>query len=433
MFMPQWPTHGSYNDLHLLPSPELMQCDKILEKIFSGLEKLMDLIMFSKEYDEAQKFLDELRDRGELEEVETEAIAGARNTLNDERAVQWAQKITDVIMELIKTYQNVRPQENQEILYRRILQNLYSEFRRSWGPMSDTTATNVLTYLLNKSPNIKSDEFKQALRVMFELLMINWELPPNPNAIIARTNLMKTEIICLTHDIEITNRDANQEDETQWSYSHRGAPAPYNYRRMQERTSHANHTVHNQTRLRDLHKQFETSKDRFNDIQYIVHRMQKPAFEMPNPVILSTFLRSGSQSIPVSAEGATAHDKDNRHSFYDQFLAYFKESDDSRFIPQGNIMENVIKTMFAVYNDRANHMWSVSSTVPAATYMQNNATELPSCAYHGNLFIDKLKGMREEIRCVGHLGNSFPGSSTIRQGKGMLNMYERMPMPIHVM
>ena len=93
----------------------------------------------------------------------------------------------------------------------------------------------------------------------------------------------------------------------------------------------------------------------------------------------------------------------------------------------------LIESMFAVYDQHANHMWNVSSTMPTATYMQNNATELPSCAYHGNLFIDKLKGVREDIRCVGHLGNSFPGCSTIRQGKGMLNMYERMPLPIHVM
>ena len=96
-------------------------------------------------------------------------------------------------------------------------------------------------------------------------------------------------------------------------------------------------------------------------------------------------------------------------------------------------MKLLIQSMFAVYDGQGNHMWTVSSTVPAATYMQNNATELPSCAYHGNLFIDKLKGVREDIRCVGHLGNSFPGCSTIRQGKGMLNMYERMPLPIHVM
>ena len=174
------------------------------------------------------------------------------------------------------------------------------------------------------------------------------------------------------------------------------------------------------------------SLEHFVDIRYLVHRMQKPAFEVPNPVILSSFLRNAQQPVPGDVEGTAIRDRNNEHSFYVQFLAYFKE-EDATFTNHAIIMTELITVMFAMYEKDATHLWSVSSVVPAATYMQNNATELPAFAYHGNLVIDRPNKSQEQVRCVGHLGNSFPGCSTIRQGKGMLNMYERTAMPIHVM
>jgi hypothetical protein len=114
-------------------------------------------------------------------------------------------------------------------------------------------------------------------------------------------------------------------------------------------------------------------------------------------------------------------------------VGYFREEEHSPFQQQARIMRHLVRDMFTMYDTPASNLWTISNVVPAATYMHNNATELPSCAYHGNLLIDKVKGVREEIRCVGHLGNSFPGCSTIRQGKGMLSMYAGTPLPIHVM
>jgi hypothetical protein len=160
--------------------------------------------------------------------------------------------------------------------------------------------------------------------------------------------------------------------------------------------------------------------------------MQQPAFDVPNPVILSTFLRDADVNV-ADVEGTPIRDKERQHSFYVKFLEYFKEDQNSPFTAHAEVMKELIMAMFHMYDQKAMHLWSVSSAVPAATYMQNNATELPAFAYHGNLNIDKPNKPQEQVRCVGHLGNSFPGCSTIRQGKGMLNMYERTPMPIHVM
>jgi hypothetical protein len=85
-----------------------------------------------------------------------------------------------------------------------------------------------------------------------------------------------------------------------------------------------------------------------------------------------------------------------------------------------------------MYESKAHDMWTVTQTMPASTYIQNNETELPAMAYHGNLLVQKSSGVREEVRCVGHLGNSFPGCACIREGKGSVNMYERMPTAVHV-
>jgi hypothetical protein len=96
-------------------------------------------------------------------------------------------------------------------------------------------------------------------------------------------------------------------------------------------------------------------------------------------------------------------------------------------------MQAVFDDLFQMYHEQCGNMATSVPTVPAATYIQNNQTELPAMAYHGNLVVLKSNGVREEVRCVGHLGNSFPGCASIREGKGMVNMYERMPAGVHVM
>jgi hypothetical protein len=435
IFMPQWPQHGTYNDLSLLPSAELVQYDKILEGIYAGLQGLSTLIVYADSLADARQIVANYAGRTLTTAQITEERA-AQQVVDDANnpnslLMQWSSTIAELIMRLIETYQKVRPQESPEILYRRILQNLYQEFRSPLSPMSDATATGVLNYLLGVSPGIKSDQFKTTLNVMLQLLMINWQVAVSGDTGIVGTDQMKTQIICLTHGIQIPNKNGRDNDERGWSYSFNGVS--YDYDGMLGLTRHERHIENNGLKAEELCEEFNVSLNRFNDNRYIVHRMQKPAFEMPNPVILSTFLREDSQTMSVSAEGATAIDKEKRHNFYFQFIEYFKEARGSGFSQQEKFMTDLIKSMFAVYDGTGSHLWTVNNIVPAATYMQNNATELPSCAYHGNLLIDKVKGVREEIRCVGHLGNSFPGCSTIRQGKGMLNMYERMPLPIHVM
>jgi hypothetical protein len=159
--------------------------------------------------------------------------------------------------------------------------------------------------------------------------------------------------------------------------------------------------------------------------------MEKAAFEVPNPVILSTFLREDPQAVGVDEDGSVRTDKDDQHNFMVQLKRHFK---DDAFEPQSIFMLDLLDDFFAMYADKAVHLWSTSNIMPAALYIQNGTTELPSLAYHGNMVVENdRRKTREEIRCVGHLGNSFPGCACIRQGKGMLNMYEKQTTAVHVM
>ena len=169
----------------------------------------------------------------------------------------------------------------------------------------------------------------------------------------------------------------------------------------------------------------------WNDKRYIIHCLQKPAFEVPNPVILRSFLGEVSTpSASVDADGSQMLDNQRHHDFAHHLMNYFDGK--SGFAEQDEAMRQLLEIIFECYRKRADYLWTNVNSTPAAAYMQNSTTELPTLAYHGNLILDKHKKGHEEIRCVGHLGNSFPGSASIRQGKGMINLYERPPTAIHV-
>jgi len=194
-------------------------------------------------------------------------------------------------------------------------------------------------------------------------------------------------------------------------------------------------SVESSTLLKNMKRNFKNitiETEYLKDYEYFIHCMQKPAFEVPNPVILGTFLGelAAPQSVGTDAEGSEILDRNRQHDFAYQLVHYY--DDDSDFPIQKAAMKKLIQGLFRKYQEGTGYLWTSTNKTPAATYMQNSTTEIPSLAYHGNLVIDRQNIGREEVRCVGHLGNSFPGCSCIRQGKGMLNLYERPPTAIHV-
>jgi hypothetical protein len=158
-------------------------------------------------------------------------------------------------------------------------------------------------------------------------------------------------------------------------------------------------------------------------------------FEVPNPLVLESVMRLSSNLnvvVGTDAEGASACDKDGLHNFRAAYRKHI-EQDSDEFSLQVVEMMLVFDDFCLMYHNLCDNMCQETGIVSASTYIQNNQTQLAAMAYHGNLTVDKKKGGREDVRCVGHLGNSFPGCACIREGKGMVNTYERMPTAVHVM
>ena len=259
-------------------------------------------------------------------------------------------------------------------------------------------------------------------------------MPPN-NLANTDKDLLLTFLLCMLHGIDTVHNDP---DPAKWTYKQNGRTLDYVTQiRAMLLVYHKADDALMQSKadrmLEMLTAHYNDGRGNLLDLRYNIHILQKPPFEVPNPLILSTVLRCVSNNtVLTGVEGGATCDKTNAHNFKVRYLAYIDE-DRGTFQQQVNNMKQTVEEFFQMYEQNAYNLFVANQLLPASTYIQNNQTELPAVAYHGTLTIDKIKGGREEVRCVGHLGNSFPGCATIREGKGMLNTFNSMPTPVHVM
>jgi hypothetical protein len=441
MFVPQLAQSADFSDfsgLRSLSSSGIVLCGKMLDHIYEALvgDNISMLNQQQQELVANTAEFDGLDARGDT--AQTQVARGARrDVLRPEIAelegliAGWPVIVVDIIGKAIEFYEKIRPGEVVDSLYRNILQVAYKQFRTTATPMTEATTTKVLHLLLRSSTSMKSDEFRGAFRLMLTCMTYNWattEEMLEPLVANAELDKMLLYVMCLIHGIDVTS-DMAAVASANWAFAQNnvviGRPAVL--LAIQQEEFEAN----NKRRGVNICLQLSTSIDYFDDIRYNVHCMEKAAFEVPNPVILSTFLREDPQAVGVDEDGSVRTDKDDQHNFMVQLKRHFK---DDAFEPQSIFMLDLLDDFFAMYADKAVHLWSTSNIMPAALYIQNGTTELPSLAYHGNMVVENdRRKTREEIRCVGHLGNSFPGCACIRQGKGMLNMYEKQTTAVHVM
>jgi hypothetical protein len=370
-------------------------------------------------------------------------IEGQVQTYKDTEWQNCTKHICMMIRYVHTAYRTARPNEDPYDVYRRILQNTYKMLYAPTHSMSLATANRVLVYLKDNTTgrDTKTEAFKSAFDATMALMLLNKSMigdnsinnemasiqgnVPANNNMGSRENI-KTYMTLLIHGYIIDN-SADADNATWTAHVEGGAATRRNVLGFpsDRGAADADRTHLFDQLLQSIHDHA------LLDYCYLVHRMQKHAFEVPNPVILGTFL--GNRVIPtqVDAEGSQMIDKEGKHDFATQFQNYFTETGDFR--RHGEVMQAVIQKLFEKYRKEGSYLWTSGNSMPASSYMQNSMTELPSLAYHGNLVIDRTLKGREDIRCVGHLGNSFPGCACIRQGKGMLNMYEKQPMAVHVM
>jgi hypothetical protein len=365
--------------------------------------------------------------------------------LSDENQIEfskYAVTICDDIRNAIVKYQELMPYEDPLIIYRRVLKHVHDNFVDATKSMTQETIDLILNYLgiVCAQEGLKSTQFRNALHSILLVIILGKTLEQNPHAPkqFKLRNIRGT--IPGTTDGEINGNitryilylingySMNHNGTTKDKWTDKKGT-------LLAQVEKESLSVESSTLLKNMKRNFKNitiETEYLKDYEYFIHCMQKPAFEVPNPVILGTFLGqlADQQSVGTDAEGSEILDRNRQHDFAYQLVHYY--DDDSDFPIQKTAMKKLIEGLFRKYQEGTGYLWTSTNKIPASTYMQNSTTEIPSLAYHGNLVIDRQNIGREEVRCVGHLGNSFPGCSCIRQGKGMLNLYERPPTAIHV-
>jgi hypothetical protein len=309
--------------------------------------------------------------------------------------------------------------------------------------MSVASADRIISFLVEKSAekSIKSAGFIDAFYNVLLLILLNDTIKTHPVEVSSLTAMnhgitapggtgdqtvnIRMYMMFLAHGYVPV--DCTDADHLNWTTTYGGQTKKINDHTEKWPTANDKNFINGITS--NLYSQSQYWQDK----RYVIHCMQKPPFEVPNPVILRTFLGPiDPQSASVDADGSQMLDNQRHHDFAYHLLKYYEPKTGDGFAEQDTVMCKVLTKIFERYQKNAEYMWGNVNSTPASAYMQNSTTELPTLAYHGNLNLDKHKKGHEEIRCVGHLGNSFPGCASIRQGKGMINLYERPPTAIHV-
>ncbi len=161
---------------------------------------------------------------------------------------------------------------------------------------------------------------------------------------------------------------------------------------------------------------FNTLNDEMND--------RHIAAEIPNPLILPTMFMSDAASplqVFVDSESTTPI---SDHSKYDL----------ARFLTQ-NMIRNVytpqrdLDGIYAKYANQLESMFNNQVNIQPGENIRSNTTQIPTLCYHGNMKVRQGAYVTQDIKCTGHMGNSYPGMASVREGRGV----QSMTMPAQIM
>ena len=161
---------------------------------------------------------------------------------------------------------------------------------------------------------------------------------------------------------------------------------------------------------------FNTLNDEMND--------RHIAAEIPNPLILPTMFMSDVASplqVFVDSESTTPI---SDHSKYDL----------ARFLTQ-NMIRNVytpqrdLDGILSKYVNQLESMFNNQVNIQPGENIRSNTTQIPTLCYHGNMKVRQGAYVTQDIKCTGHMGNSYPGMASVREGRGV----QSMTMPAQIM
>jgi len=154
------------------------------------------------------------------------------------------------------------------------------------------------------------------------------------------------------------------------------------------------------------------------DLIDMLQSRTKP-YVAPNPIVLSSSLSKANPTVWLDAEKNQNVTDTHKHSFIDTFCKTYDNS--------------FTNALFDMYNERLGRAWSEDNVTSAATHIQNNTVDIPTLAYHGNMIVREAgdRHIPRDVKCVGHLGNSYPGVANIREGKGRICL--QVDKNVHIM
>jgi len=153
---------------------------------------------------------------------------------------------------------------------------------------------------------------------------------------------------------------------------------------------------------------YQNSRDlKDQDPYYIeIHNETMPISDLPNPLIMNDiFERTLRKTLKLDPEGT--HILSDAGEFL--FWEHYKHS--------GN--KNADNTL-EYYKNQTDSIFAHALSISASEHIRGNTCDIPCLAYHGNMKYTRYDGGYSDIKCIGHLGNSFPGVANVRDGRGVI-------------
>jgi hypothetical protein len=136
------------------------------------------------------------------------------------------------------------------------------------------------------------------------------------------------------------------------------------------------------------------------------HNETMPISDLPNPLIMNDiFEKQLRKQLKLDPEGT------HILSDADDFLFW------TRY--KNSVNKNAVKTL-DFYKNQTDSIFAHALSISASEHIRGNTCDIPCLAYHGNMKYTRYDGGYSDIKCIGHLGNSFPGVANVRDGRGVI-------------
>jgi hypothetical protein len=139
--------------------------------------------------------------------------------------------------------------------------------------------------------------------------------------------------------------------------------------------------------------------------------------DIPNPLILPTmFAPEHDGPVFVDSESTVPISDSQRYS-----LSHFLINNMTKNVYSGNADAN---ELYKRYTEQLESMFQTQVNIQPGENIRSNTTQIPTLCYHGNMKIKQHStgAVLQEMKCIGHMGNSYPGMASVREGRGVQSM-----------